>query len=221
MKSSYWKFLAVACAASLLAVGCSKTAESKEIESVSQVEAVAHGENATAVTAEAPVAAAPAAAPVAAPDEARAHQKAIAAAPADTKAVRSFRGAVENKAAPRSGGTTITKETYSVTISAPTVSSGSEGSIKVTLLPRAGRKINLEFPTKLTVVPPAGVTVAKSKLKKGDADTFGEKKAIFTVKFKAAGAGDKNFTGKFKFAVCTESTCDPKTEKLAFKVPVK
>lgn len=230
MKSSHWKTIAVACAASLLALGCSKNAESKGLPPASADRAPAEAPGA----AEAPAAATPAevetaaAAPAevegVAPEaviDAEAAEKAIEAAPVATKgAVRAFRGTNQAPKA-MSGGATIKKDTYTVTIVPSSVSSGAEGTIKVTLVPTNGRKINMEFPTKLTVVAPAGVSVSKPKQQKGDAVTFNEKKAVFDVKFKAAAAGDKSFTGKFKFAVCTDATCDPKTEALAFKVPVK
>jgi hypothetical protein len=135
-------------------------------------------------------------------------------------------GAVVKKApaakTPMGKGVTITKEWYTLTIDVPDgVKSGAKGVVNVTLVPRNGRKINQEFPTKLTVDAPAGVKVDKPKQKKGDATYFSEKKASFKVAFTSTAAGEKAFSGKFKFAVCTDATCDPKTEKLAFRVAVQ
>jgi hypothetical protein len=45
--------------------------------------------------------------------------------------------------------------------------------------------------------------------------------AEFDVAFTSADAGKKTFSGEFKFAVCSASTCDPKKEKLSFTVEVK
>jgi len=41
------------------------------------------------------------------------------------------------------------------------------------------------------------------------------------VKFTSKDAGEKKFGAKFRFAVCTATTCDPKKEALAWVVPVK
>jgi hypothetical protein len=43
----------------------------------------------------------------------------------------------------------------------------------------------------------------------------------WAIDFTASTAGDKAFTGKVKFAVCTETSCDPKKEELAFNVKVQ
>lgn len=113
-------------------------------------------------------------------------------------------------------------KTYTVTVHAPTGKANKDSSLQVVVKPKAGWKLNMEFPTKLKLEPPAGVTVAKKTLKKGDATVFSEKKgATWKVGYKAASAGDKKFSGKLKFAVCTEATCDPKSETLAFNVSVK
>lgn len=100
--------------------------------------------------------------------------------------------------------------------------SGKEDSVKVKLTPKKGWKLNKEFPTKLKVSPPTGVKVKKAKQNAGDAVKFSEKSgAEWHVKFTSSSAGKKDFGGDFRFAVCTESTCDPKKEKLAFAVNVK
>jgi hypothetical protein len=54
-----------------------------------------------------------------------------------------------------------------------------------------------------------------------DAASFEEKVATWDVKFTAKAAGEKKFGAKFKFAVCTETTCDPKKEMLGWTVAVK
>ena len=111
---------------------------------------------------------------------------------------------------------------YLIAVEVPgQVSAGAEGQVSVTVQPKKGWKLNLEFPTKLVVVAPGGVTLSKTKLRKKDAAHFSEQKGSFAVRFKAEAAGDKTFTAKFKFAVCTERTCDPKTEQLTWVVSVK
>lgn len=98
---------------------------------------------------------------------------------------------------------------------------GREGTVKVTVVPKAPWHMNLDFPTSLALSPPDGVTLAKAELKKADARKLDENSAEFDVKFTPAAAGDKQFTGKFKFAVCQDEACSPVTEEVAFKVAVK
>jgi hypothetical protein len=89
------------------------------------------------------------------------------------------------------------------------------------VIPNADWHMNMDYPTKLTVEAPAGVTVAKPKLGKDDAVKFAEQECEFAVAFTPSEAGDKTFTGEFKFAVCQDTACVPKTEKLEFQVAVK
>ena len=98
---------------------------------------------------------------------------------------------------------------------------GREGTVKVTVVPKAPWHMNLDFPTSLAIGAPDGVTLAKQEMKKADADKLDENSAEYSVKFTPAAAGDKSFTGKFKFAVCQDEACSPVTEEVAFKVAVK
>jgi hypothetical protein len=98
---------------------------------------------------------------------------------------------------------------------------GEATTARVILRPVAPYHVNLEFPTQLTVTPPAGVELAKAKQKPQDAAKFAEEGAVFEVAFTPREAGDKKFEAAFKFAVCTTETCDPKSEKLAWTVAVK
>ena len=112
--------------------------------------------------------------------------------------------------------------TYSISLTAPAqLAKGADGSATLVIVPKTGWKLNQEFPTKLSVAAPAGVSVAKSEQKVADAVEFTEKSGTWAVKFKAESSGDKAFTGKVKFAVCTDTTCDPKKEELAWNVAVK
>jgi hypothetical protein len=126
------------------------------------------------------------------------------------------------KAVPAAKSTVADTATYTVAIDAPTGSAGKDSKLMVVVKPKKGWKLNMEFPTKLKLEPPPGVTVAKKTLKKADAKVFSEKKgATWQIGYKSASAGKKKFSGKLKFAVCTDATCDPKSETLAFAVDVK
>lgn len=107
---------------------------------------------------------------------------------------------------------------------------GSETVAKVIVTPGAEFKVNVEFPTKLTIETPTGVTVAKAELKaggadkaKGDADVFDEKQLAFTVKLTPGQSGSHTINGSFKFAVCDKagSTCLAKKEPIAIQLAAK
>ncbi|HLU65875.1 MAG TPA: hypothetical protein VKZ63_06350 [Kofleriaceae bacterium] len=112
--------------------------------------------------------------------------------------------------------------TYTVSIAAPAaVGTGAQGTATLEIVPKTGWKLNHEFPTKLTVTPPAGVTVKKAEQTVKDAVSFGDKAGRWAIQFTASSAGDKAFSGKVKFAVCTDVSCDPKKEELAWNVKVE
>ena len=66
---------------------------------------------------------------------------------------------------------------------------GAEAVAKITVTAGAGYHVNTEYPTKLTLTSPEGVTLAKAELvagghdkAKGDADSLDEKQLVFAVK---------------------------------------
>ena len=81
--------------------------------------------------------------------------------------------------------------------------------------------MNLDFPTSLRIEAPQGVEVVKAEQKKADAVKLDENTAEFAVAFTPKEAGEKTFSGKFKFAVCQDEACSPVTEDVNFKVAVK
>jgi hypothetical protein len=145
--------------------------------------------------------------------------------PAETPPAPSEPVAAKPKAPkpPAPGKKTIADtDSYTLTLAAPhAVSSGREGSATVEVTPKQGWHLNKDFPTKLTVAAPAGVSVKKPEQTPKDAVAFSEERGTFSVVFQAASAGDKAFTGKLKFAVCTATSCDPKKEELAWNVKVE
>ena len=98
---------------------------------------------------------------------------------------------------------------------------GREGSFNVTVTPKAPWHMNLDFPTSLAITAPDGVTLAKAELRKDDATKLDENSAAFAVKFTPAAAGEKDLSGKFKFAVCQDEACSPVTEEFQVKLAVK
>lgn len=105
---------------------------------------------------------------------------------------------------------------------------GAEATAKITVTPGTGYHVNTEFPTKLTLTAPDGVTLAKTELKmggpskdKGDADVFEEQQLLLGIKLTAAKSGSYTINGTFKFAVCDKDSCRPKKESIAIQVAAK
>lgn len=105
---------------------------------------------------------------------------------------------------------------------------GAEAIARVTVTPAAGYHVNTEYPTKLTLTSPEGVTLAKAEFiagghdkAKGDADTLEEKQLAFAVKLTPAASGNFTINGSFKFAVCDPTQCLPKRETIAITVAAK
>jgi len=102
---------------------------------------------------------------------------------------------------------------------------GTEVTAKILVTPTGPYKINKEFPTKLTLEGPDGVTIAKAQLTaggvdqaKGDADAFEDKQLAFTVKLTPSKPGNHTINGTFKFAVCDKDTCLSKKEPIQIAV---
>ncbi len=111
-------------------------------------------------------------------------------------------------------------EQYTVSLKAPSsAAAGKASAAQVILTPAKGWKLNQEFPYSLKVTAPAGVTLAKDNQGKADAKEW-DKVAVWDIGFTSE-AGSKSFAGEFSFAVCTDATCNPYREKLAFSVDVK
>jgi hypothetical protein len=132
-------------------------------------------------------------------------------------------GGEREKVFPAAGGATAAEsESYILKLAAPaTVAKGAEGVVTLEIQPKKGWHLNKEYPTKLSVTPPAGVTLKKAEQVLADATSWTEQSGVFNISFNATAAGSKAFAGKLKFAVCTETTCDPKKETLAWTVAVE
>jgi hypothetical protein len=105
---------------------------------------------------------------------------------------------------------------------------GTESVAKITVTPGTGYHVNTEYPIKLTLTPPQGVTLAKASFvaggrdnAKGDADALDEKQLAIAVKLTPAAAGSYTVNGTFKFAVCDHDQCLAKKETIAIAVAAK
>jgi hypothetical protein len=142
-------------------------------------------------------------------------------APAEPGAIagKPVEGEGKPAVAPGDGGSGAKEYALEIVPAAAKVGEPSQVSIKV--VPQGPWHMNLEYPTKLEVVAPAGTTVAKPSLAKADAVTLDEQSCEFAVSFTPEDAGTKKFTGEFKFAICQDEACVPKTETLEFDVTVE
>ncbi len=104
---------------------------------------------------------------------------------------------------------------YQVEAVAVTGAPGAETVARVVVRPGKGFHMNKDYPTKLSLELPAGVTSAKAVLEPADAEAFDDNQLAFAVKLTPASAGDYSIPGTLKFAVCTESTCNPKKHAIA------
>ena len=146
----------------------------------------------------------------------------------DAKVPEKTAAAAPEKAAPVADnkvkvveGQNPTEDRYALKIDPVEGKVGAENTVMVTVVPKAPWHMNLDFPTSLAVAGPADVKLSKGDQNKADAIKLNEETAEFGVKFTTAAAGDKAFTGKFKFAVCQDEACSPVTEELNFRVAVK
>jgi hypothetical protein len=110
----------------------------------------------------------------------------------------------------------------------PEAKAGSEAVARITVTPGSGYHVNTEYPVKLTLTQPDGVTLAKATFVagghdkgKGDADAFDEKQLAISVKMTPAASGSYTVNGTFKFAVCDADQCLAKKETIAIAVAAK
>jgi hypothetical protein len=109
---------------------------------------------------------------------------------------------------------------YTVTISKVAARVNERATARIVIVPAKGYHINKDFPTSLKLTALPGVTVEKLELGKADA-RLSEQEGSFEVGLTASQAGLKNIAGNLKFAVCSESSCDPQREAVTIAVEAK
>lgn len=114
----------------------------------------------------------------------------------------------------------VSGKPFSVTVAQVTAAKGQPVKAEVVVKPGAGYHINEEFPTKLSLKAPAGVTLAKADLGKADAK-MSKDECRFEVTLTGNEAGQKTVPGELKFAVCTDTTCDPQKTAVSIALSVK
>jgi hypothetical protein len=141
------------------------------------------------------------------------------AVPGETVAVPGAPGAAPTAAPAGAPAGNTPDSSFKLAVAAPAPGAvGAQAVARVTVTPGTGWKMNEEYPTKLVVQAPDGVTVVKAEQVLADAAAFDPHQLAFDVKVTAAKAGTYPVTGTLKFAVCTDATCDPKKQTIAFDV---
>ena len=118
-------------------------------------------------------------------------------------------------------GAAFAGDNYDLNINKPSAKANERAVAKISISPKGGYHVNTDYPVKLTLTPPDGVTLEKAKQTKDDATRFEKAELDFEVAFTSSGSGTKTFTGQLKFAVCSDTECKPTTEKVSFDVDVK
>jgi hypothetical protein len=102
---------------------------------------------------------------------------------------------------------------------------GAEAIATIKLAPNSGYKVAVDYPTKLTLEAPDGVTLVKAELTaggrnkaQGDATTWTEQAFSFDIKATPEKAGEHEIKGVFKFGVCDKDSCHPKKQPITIKV---
>jgi hypothetical protein len=105
---------------------------------------------------------------------------------------------------------------YNLAVETPKTSKvGQAATAVVRVVPKSPWKMNLKYPIRLRLQPPAGVDLAKAELAAGDAQVT-EKEAKFQVAYTLKEAGSKTVTGELKFSVCVSDKCDIKKEAVSW-----
>jgi hypothetical protein len=105
---------------------------------------------------------------------------------------------------------------YQLSIDAPRDAKvGQAARVTVKVTPKGPWKVNLPYPIRLKLQPPAGVDVAKTELAAADAQVS-EKEAKFEVGYTLKEAGAKTVSGELKFSICVADKCDIKKEAVSW-----
>lgn len=94
-------------------------------------------------------------------------------------------------------------------------------NLLISVTPKSGYKMNKDFPTQLLLECGDNLELPKKQLSMKDAESWTEKEGLFSVGAVAKRVGEHSCSGQFKFAVCTETTCDPKKANISFVVNAK
>lgn len=105
-------------------------------------------------------------------------------------------------------GPTATGEAFELTAEpSGEYASGQLAQFAVRLEPRAGWKVNQEYPFRIELSANAPVSLPKDRLARTDAAEFNEKHVRFDVPFTVAAPGAHHVDAKVSFSMCTPENC--------------
>lgn len=112
-------------------------------------------------------------------------------------------------------GAAFAAEGYSLSVSPGKGKANEKITSVIKVNSKGAYHINKEYPHKVTLTAPEGVSLESAKVK-GSVDS--ETSLSFTVVSTSSDAGKKDIAAEVKFAVCTETTCEPQVAKVTLSV---
>lgn len=115
-------------------------------------------------------------------------------------------------------GAAFAAEGYSIAVAGGSGSVNQKITSTITVNAKGDHHVNKEYPHKVLLTAPDGVTVESAKVMGVVAS---ETQLTFTIVSTLAAAGSKGIGGEVKFATCTPSSCIPSVEKVTINVTAK
>ena len=112
-------------------------------------------------------------------------------------------------------GAAFAAEGYSISVRGGSGKVNEKITSTITVTASGDHHVNKEYPHKVLLTAPDGVTVESAKVMGVVAS---ETTLTFTVVSTQAAAGAKAIGGEVKFATCTPSSCIPAVEKVTINV---
>ena len=109
---------------------------------------------------------------------------------------------------------------YTLAIAKVSAKKGQPATTQIVITAAAGYHLNTDFPTSIKFSPPAGVTATAAKLDYDKANKSPQTGSL-AVTLASTEAGKKQVAGELRFAVCTDTTCDPQRSPLTIDLDVK
>lgn len=101
-----------------------------------------------------------------------------------------------------------------------TAVAGATVDVELVVTPSGGYKVNREYPSAVEIAAPADVSVAKTRLVRADG-SIDHARATFHLALTPRTAGTKQIGLKLRFALCTDSTCEPRRHEASLRLDVK
>ena len=100
------------------------------------------------------------------------------------------------------------------------VAVGATTTASLTIKAKGGWHVNGEAPITVALTAPAGVTLKKEKLSRGDLAASSAESARFDIPVSATEAGKKMINAEAHFVMCQAQACKPVQETVALAVEV-